>query len=648
MKVGRNLPCPCGSGKKYKTCCDGRQSIPDKASTDALFMQAQRAHAEGRLAQAQAIYATILEKDPNNPEAIHFQGLLSHQTGQTQLALNLIERSLALRPQNIHFLTNAALIYQAAGDWTKAVISRRKLTQLTPDNAKAWHNLGEALVQLGHTDEVIEAYRHAANLAKSDSALWTDLSVRLIHRAHPADLEEALAHSRKVISLTPDNAEGHNNLAVALGLLQRREEAIKAAQTAIRLTPQSSQPWLNLARIHVLSGDVNSALDAYEKGAALAPDVDLFYKSLANLLTQAGKFNDAIPFLRLLYERDPKNLAMLGSFIRYQKFVSVDDPLLLTARSAVDAAEDKEEGVSMLCFVLGSILDKMEQYAAAFGYYNRGNRIRAQTLHYDREAHQRYVDSIIQMYDTDAIAKLSALGNPSDKPIIIVGMPRSGTTLTEQIIAVHPQVAGGGERDFWGANEPKNDALNQTLVNNIAQACLKDLASIPGADQARKTTDKMPGNFLRVGLIHAAFPNARIIHVRRHPVDNCLSIFFQSFNELHQYAFNLEDLVHYRQEYERLMRHWRKVMPADRYFEFDYEDLVADQEGMSRKLINFCGLEWDDSSLNYHQNDQVIKTASMWQVRQKIYTTSVERWKNYARYIQPLMTLLENPAGAPD
>lgn len=645
MELGRNSPCPCGSGKKYKQCCLGKQSAPENMAIDALFMQAQIAHSKGRIAEAQSHYASILTRDPNHPEANHFQGLLLHQMGRTQLALPLIERSLALRPQNKPFLTNAGLIYEAAGDWKMAATICSKLTLLAPDDAKAWRILGHAMMQLDHNDEAIEAFRRAASLSKSDSTPWTDLAVRLIHRGQPGDLEEAVGSSRKAIVLCPSNAENHNNLAVALGMLQRRDEAVKAAQEAIKLAPQSSQPWMNLARIHVLSGDVKSALEAYEKGAELAPDVDLFYKSLANLLTQAGKFNDAIPFFKLIYERNPNNLGMLGAFIRYQEFTHVDDPLLLKARASVDTADDAAEGVSMLCFSLGAILDKLEQYAAAFDYYARGNSIRAKTLHYDPEAHEQFIDSIIQQYDADTLAKLRVYGNPSEIPIIIVGMPRSGTTLTEQIIAAHPQVAGGGERDFWATHEPKGAALlDQQLSKSIAQACLKDMASIPGADQARKVTDKMPHNFLRVALIHAVFPNARIIHVRRHPVDNALSIFFQSFNNLHQYAFDLESLVHYRREYDRLMRHWREVMPADRYFEFDYEDLVADQEGMSRKLIEFCGLEWDNASLNFNHNEQVIKTASMWQVRQKIYTSSVDRWRHYEPYIQPLMVL--NPPEA--
>lgn len=641
MKVGRNLPCPCGSGKKYKNCCDARNSTPEKTGIDILFMQAQKAHSEGRLLEAQALYASILSREPNNPEATHFQGLLAHQTGKSQLALSLVERSLSLRPQNVHFLTNAGLIYHAVGNWKMAESSYRKLTKLSPSDEKAWHNLGHALVQLENTDEAVEAFRQAASLSKSDSAPYTDLAVRLIHRGQPGDMEEAVGCSKKAISLSPNKADGYNNLAVALGLLQRRDEAVRAAQMAIQLSPQASQPWLNLARIHVLSGDVDSALKAYEKGAELAPDVDLFYSSVANTLTMVGKFDDAMAFFKLVYERNPKDLGALGRFIRYHKFHGVQDQLLVKARASVDASKDEDAGVVVLCFTLGMILDKMGQYAQAFDYYARGNRIRAQDLQFDRESNSRHIDSIIQKYGASTIVSLRVFGNPSEAPIIIVGMPRSGTTLTEQIIAAHPMVAGGGERDFWYKADSLETALDKNLLASIGKACLNDMASIPNADKALKMTDKLPDNFMRVGLIHTVFPNARIIHVRRHPVDNCLSIFFQNFGAHHPYAYGLEDLAHYRRGYERLMHHWREVMPANRYFEFNYEDLVADQEGMSRKLIEFCGLPWDDTCLNYHQNEQTIRTASLWQVRQKIYTTSVERWRYYEPYIKPLMALLE-------
>jgi Flp pilus assembly protein TadD len=645
MELGRNSPCPCGSGKKYKQCCLGKTSNPEKIASDTLFMQAQRSQAEGRLAEAQARYAAILERDPHHPEASHFQGLLYHQTGRTQLALPLIERSLALRPQNKLFLTNAGLIYQAVGDWKKAEAAYRALTKLTPQDDASWQHLGRALMEQGNVNEAEQAYRKATALSGSNPEHWKNLGITLLKLARPGDVEEAVRCFRKAIAAAPDDAEGHNNLGIALGLLNRRDEALAAARTAIKLDPRSWQPWLNLAQIHLTNDEVESALDVYQQGIELAADKDMFNITLGHTLNLMGKFDTAVTFFRRAYEKNPRDLGLLSQFITHQKFTSLDDPLLVKARSAVDASTDDGEEIISLCFALGKIMDKLEQYDAAFAYYHRANRLRTQTLQFDRESHRRLIDSLIQQYDAGTFKQLHALGNPSETPIYIVGMPRSGTTLTEQIIASHPLVAGGGERGFWASIEKERagkEKLGKDAIDSIAQACLADLAGVKAAGkQTSRVTDKMPHNFLRVGLIHTVFPNARIIHVRRHPVDNCLSIYFQNFKGEHPYAYDLENLAYYRREYERLMQHWREVMPADRYFEFDYEDLVADQEGMSRKLLDFCGLEWDDTCLNYHENERAIKTASVWQVRQKIYTSSVERWRHYAAHIGPLMSLLE-------
>ena len=645
MKVGRNSPCPCGSGKKYKNCCDGHHSAAEKMAADPLFMRAQKAHSEGRLADAQTLYSALLERDPNHPETLHFQGLVTHQMGHTQLALPLIEHSLSLRPQNIHFLTNAGLIYQSVGDWKKVEAIYRELTRLVPKDGKAWHNLGRVLMERGDISAAEQAYRKATSLSASDPECWKNLGITLLKLNRPGGAEEALLCFQRVIAADPNDAEGHNNLGIALGLLKRRDEALAAARMAIQLDPRSWQPWLNLAQIYLTNDEVESALEVYQNGIELATDKDMFNITLGHTLNLLGKFDTAIAFFRRAYEKNPKDLGALSQFISHQKFTDPDDPLLLKARAAVDAATDAGDEVTSLCFALGKIMDKLEQYEAAFAYYERGNRLRAQTQKFNPESHRQYIDSIIRQFDADTIEKLRAFGNPSETPIYIVGMPRSGTTLTEQIIASHPLVAGGGERGFWGEIERERankGRLDKADIGSIALACLDDLAGVKvGGKQALKVTDKMPHNYLRVGLIHAIFPNARIIHVRRHPVDNCLSIYFQNFKGDHPYAYDLENLAFYRREYERLMHHWREVMPADRYFEFDYEDLVADQEGMSRQLIAFCGLEWDGACLNFHENERAIKTASIWQVRQKIYSSSVERWRHYEHHIGPLMALLE-------
>ena len=645
MELGRNTSCGCGSGKKFKQCCLGNKATPEKMAAETLFMQAQKAQAEGRFAEAQARYAAILDRDPGNAEANHFQGLLYHQTGRTQLSLPLIERSLALRPQNKQFLTNAGLIYQAIGNWKKAEAVYRTLAKVIPQDSTVWQHLGQMLMEQGNAAEAEQAYRKAAEISGANPEHWKSLGITLLKLARPGDVEEALRCFRKVIAASPDDAEGHNNLGIALGLLNRRDEALAAAQTATRLDPRSWQPWLNLAQIHLTNDEVESALEVYQHGIELAADKDMFNITLGHTLNLLGKFDTAITFFKRAYEKNPKDLGLLSQFITHQKFTSTDDTLLVKARAAVDSSTAEDEEIISLCFALGKIMDKLEQYDAAFAYYHRGNRLRAQTLQLDRESHRQFIDSLIQQYDAAAFEKLREFGNPSETPIYIVGMPRSGTTLTEQIIASHSAVAGGGERGFWGILEKERidkGLLDKDAINEIAQACLTDLAGVKAAGkQISRVTDKMPHNFLRVGLIHAVFPNARIIHVRRHPVDNCLSIYFQNFKGDHPYAYELESLAFYRREYERLMLHWREVMPADRYFEFNYEDLVADQEGMSRKLIDFCGLEWDEACLNYHENERAIKTASIWQVRQKIYTTSVERWRHYVPHISPLMALIE-------
>lgn len=609
-------------------------------------MKAQQAHAEGRLTEALAHYAAILERDSSHPEALHFQGLLAHQTGRTQEALPLIERSLALRPKNVLFLTNTGLILQAIGDWKKAETIYRELTCLVPTNGKAWYSLGCTLLENNKIDEAEQAYRKAVELPDVDPEYWKQWGITLLKLGRPGDAEEALRCFKRVIAADPNDAEGHNNMGIALGLLRRTDEALAASRTAIKLDPRSWQPWLNLAQIHLQNDEVENALDVYQTGMELAADKDRFNYTLGHTLNLLGKFDTAVTFFRRAYEKNPRDLGALSLFINHQEFASVDDALLLKARAAVDAATDESPDIINLCFALGKIMDRLEQYDAAFAYYQRGNRLRYGAIQFNREAHRQYVDSIIQQYDAGAISRSAVCGNPSETPIYIVGMPRSGTTLTEQIIASHPLVAGGGERGFWGAVEKDracNGRLDQADIASLAQACLNDLAGVVKAANkpAVRVTDKMPHNFLRVGLIHSVFPNARIIHVRRHPVDNCLSIYFQTFRGDHPYAYDLEDLAFYRREYERLMHHWRETMPADRYLEFDYEDLVTDQEGISRKLIAFCGLEWDDACLDFHENKRAIKTASIWQVRQKIYASSVERWRHYTAHIKPLLALLE-------
>jgi len=246
-------------------------------------------------------------------------------------------------------------------------------------------------------------------------------------------------------------------------------------------------------------------------------------------------------------------------------------------------------------------------------------------------------------FSKQAVASLPA-GNDSDLPVLIVGLPRSGTTLTEQIVSSHSQVAGAGEMDFWPRLAPQ-------VLRNFPAGCTPAIFSQLAegywgllrqeSPTALRVTDKMPGNFNYLGLIHAVFPKARIIHVRRHPIDTCLSIYFQQFKDSHAYKWDLESLASYYEQYHCLMAHWRSVLPAGSIFELKYEELVEDTEGVSKRLMDFIGLDWEPGQLEFHMQDRAVFTASKWQAKQPIYKTSKERWRQYEKHLGPLLRLQE-------
>ncbi|QFY88394.1 sulfotransferase [Magnetovirga frankeli] len=293
---------------------------------------------------------------------------------------------------------------------------------------------------------------------------------------------------------------------------------------------------------------------------------------------------------------------------------------------------------------MGKFCDDTKDYAAAFAYYRQANELKKQINRaYDRQTQVARVNILIDSHAPEVVRQAWAGSSDSQQPLFILGMPRSGTSLLEQILASHPQTFGAGELKFWGdavkrfAQESHTAQYGEAMLRETAAACLANLDK-HSAD-ALRVVDKMPRNFHYLGFIHACFPQARILHATRNPIDTCLSIYFQDFKQSHDYANDLDDLVHYYREYRRLMDHWRSVLPADVLLEVPYESVIADQEGWSRRVIDFIGLDWDESCLNFHQTQRRVGTSSNWQVRQPIYQTSKERWRHYAEWIEPLLVL---------
>jgi len=250
----------------------------------------------------------------------------------------------------------------------------------------------------------------------------------------------------------------------------------------------------------------------------------------------------------------------------------------------------------------------------------------------------------MQVFHRDWMHAAGIRPNPSARPVLVIGMPRSGTSLVEQILASHPDVFGAGELTFWdaGFNMLKKSVQQGESCAEVLSALAEDyLRVLHGfSPDALRVVDKMPANFMFLGLIHAAFPHARIIHMRRNPIDTCLSIYFQHFDNALYYTNALEDIAHYYREYLRLMEHWRITLPENAILDVPYEGLVDDQEGWSRKILNFIGLPWNQNCVNFERNTRTVSTTSNWQVRQKIYHSSVQRWRHYEKFVGPLLAML--------
>jgi hypothetical protein len=340
---------------------------------------------------------------------------------------------------------------------------------------------------------------------------------------------------------------------------------------------------------------------------------------------------------------NPLQVAAHFTVVEARKCTEGDRPRLEQMRARLsDAALDDEDRLS-LHFACGKLLDDLGEYREAMEHFDLANQIRSGRAKFDGPAFAADVDRLVRRFTPDFFAANAALGRDDETPLLIVGLPRSGTTLVERILSSHPQIAAGGELPFWIRRAAPWGVAEATYLSaqsarDISGEYLSLLRRI--GPSAARVTDKLPFNVLFVGLIHLLLPKARIIQCRRHPVDTCLSIYFTHFNQTIAFASDKADLAVACQHYARLMDHWRTVLPSDRLLEVDYEKLVTDREAVTRQLVAFAGLDWHDSCLRPEQNERAVTTASLWQARQPVYTTSIARWRNYEPWLADLRRLL--------
>ena len=745
MRPGRNDPCPCGSGKKFKHCC-GRPLAPAVAPAAApitadpheigvLVGMVNAGHLEAAQARTSALLRVQPEagmlwkilsvallrqgKDalpaleraaellPQDAEAHANLGSEHKARGEWAAALSSLRRSLAIEPRNPAALIDVADAERALGRAREAVPLYQRALQLDPRSPEGHNNLGNAFLELEDPAAAARCYRQALELRPNDAQVLCNLANAL---RQLGQLEEAMECNRRAIALAPGLAMAHNNLGLLLAGRGQRAEAIVSYREALRLNPRYLEALNNLGNVLREQGELRQALDLFRRAVQLDESRADSHSNLGYALLDLRRVADAAASFRSAIALQPNNVPAhlgLAAALRVQGLAaeaeaSCQAALAAEPRSsaalsllgelradrgrfpeaqelferaiALDAnfvsaygslaahrrmrREDRAwlEGAQRLLgtplplaeaihlrYALGKYFDDVGEWDQAFGSYQAANELtKRYGADYDRERLTGLVERIIHVCDAAFVSDPRRAACDSERPVFIIGMPRSGTSLAEQILASHPQVFGAGEVRFWDEafgmlerHTRSGDAA--AALAGLARDYLARLGAQAGA--AVRVTDKMPANFLYAGLIHAALPRARIIHMQRHPLDTCLSIYFQNFFNVSPYANDLDNIAHYYGEYLRVMTHWRRTLPPSALLEVPYEGLVADAESWTRRMLDFIELPWDPKCLDFHHTDRVVITASRWQVRQQIHAGSVGRWRSYERYLAPLRHL---------
>lgn len=544
------------------------------------MLRAERLQRNGQLAEAEAVLRQIVDSTPDHHPAWHMLGLIAFEVGKLPLSIELIGHAVRLNDAIPLYHRNLGELCRRLGRLDEAVTTGKRATALAPNDLEAHYNLGLALTDKGEWDAAIRSYRRALELNPDHGLSWNNLGAALEKKGDLAGAEVAYA---RAVALNPAHHEAQNNLGAIYSQQGRLVDACRCFEASIKANPDFIEPHFNL-----------SSLKTYR-----ADDPHLLHLE--------------------------RNLARAG-----------DMPVPARIR---------------YWFALGKAREDVGRYDEAFAAYAEGNRLQHDRLPCDEARADEMLARLIAIFDRDFFAARRDVRGRDKTPIFIVGMPRSGTTLLEQILASHPAVHGAGELPD----------LNQVIMEAPARVGRRFPDFVPDlrpedyrrlgdayvervwrlAPGTRYITDKMPANFFYIGVIRLMLPKAKIIHAMRDPMDSCFSNYARLFNDTMEFAYDLGTLGRYYVRYIKLMRHWHAVLPAGSLLDLRYEDLVADPEGQTRRLLDYLGLPWDDNCLAFHRNRRQVKTASVAQVRQPIYKTSVARWRHFETHLQPLRTIVQ-------
>lgn len=665
----------------------------------------------GQAEQAEQLCQQVLAVWPGQADALHILGLMAHAYGNLDLAIQHVQQACLAPRAPALYLSNLAELKRQGGDLTGAAAAGRRATALDPMLASAWNNLGVILQEMGELSESVACLERVVrlqldnpqahnNLGNSHLRLG-DLEKARLNYARALELNPAYAEAesnmafllnelgqydaaaeaaRRAIELNPRLTDAYINLAGCEMRRQRLGEALRRLDALLSFAPDHAGGLAAQARILWRTDQPERALDAARRAVAAGPTSPDAQNALgetlqaanrpdeafaafgaaaqlpggragalvnrANLLMQLGRLTEALSDFDIVLSERPDFARAWINRAEIKQFQAADPDIAQMEKLVSGPASfDDRTG---LHFALGKAYLDANHPDAAFEHLAAGNHMKRSTFTFDVDAAGEHMRDIARTFTRDRLDALAEMGQASDMPIFVVGMPRSGGALIEQILASHPAVHGAGELSaleaLAGGLDGYPSRIEALVPDDFAKLGEAYLVRVrPLASGRRHVVDKMPANYLHAGLIRAILPQARIIHCRRDPMDTCLSNYSKLFTGEQKFAYDLTELGRFHRHYQALANHWRAVLPAERFIEVDYEAVVEDPEGQTRRLLEALGLPWDDRCLAFHDTPRLARTSSFAQVRQPVYKTSAGRWKAYASHLRPLLTALGEP-----
>ena len=511
--------------------------------------------------------------------------------------------------------------------------------------------------------EAINYYNKALKLNSNSFVILNNIG--LVYLA-ANQFENAISFFSKSLQINKNYINALINRSVCLNMLNNYNDAINDCKKIIKLDPKFASAYNNLGWAYHIKGNNEKAITNYKIALELQPNYLHAINNLGGAYFNLGNKKLAGEYFKKSLEIDPQNTETFRSLV-LNKGIDIKDRRVSKFNELYDKNEKELENYkhnsipknfidshSSLCFALGFLNDNEKNYKKASMYFERGNQLYRSSYDYDIEIEERLFLQIQEVFDKKSYDKNLENGNSSSAPIFIIGMPRSGTTLVEQILSSHSLVIGLGEIEFIKKltslaieKIPSNNLTNIKYLSSkdrvdLGNEYLKDVNDlIDDPNKAYRFTDKQMLNFINLGFINMIFPNAKIIHVKRNPMDNCFSIYSLRFNGHQPFAYNQVELGKYYKMYEKMMSHWRNTFP-EYIYEVSYENLVENLQNEVKGILEFCNLNFEDSCINFHKNKRSVITSSSLQVREKIYSSAINRWKNYEKELKPLYDILKS------